>query len=176
MHAFPSFPGAPVAVPSPPADLWCWIRGDDRGRLILRADQIKALLDDAFECVDETDAFRHGSGRDLTGYEDGTENPTVQDAIDTAFVANAPQGIEGSSFVAIQKWSHDLQLFNPLPARERDEVMGRHIRDNSEMDDAPKCAHVNLTRKLRPRSDASSPINGLVRRSGQGPEFCRIWL
>jgi deferrochelatase/peroxidase EfeB len=32
-------------------------------------------LGDAFVLVDEVDVFKHHTGRDLTGYLDGTENP-----------------------------------------------------------------------------------------------------
>jgi putative iron-dependent peroxidase len=44
------------------------------------------------------------TGRDLTGYEDGTENPKGKKAEKAAIVASGT-GFAGSSFVAVQRWT-----------------------------------------------------------------------
>ena len=67
--------GPGVDVPSTPAALWLWLRGDDRGELLHRARQLEAALLPAFYLRDAVDAFQYQDSRDLTGYEDGTENP-----------------------------------------------------------------------------------------------------
>lgn len=48
----------------------------------------------------------HDTGRELTGYEDGSENPK-DDAAVKAAISKQP-GIAGSSFVAVQQWQHDF--------------------------------------------------------------------
>src|SRR5262249_3062982 len=75
LRPFPHYRGEGVEVPSTPAALWCWLRGDDRGKILLRARAIEKLLAPAFEVTSSVDAFKYGRGLDLTGYEDGTENP-----------------------------------------------------------------------------------------------------
>ena len=94
------------------------------------------------------DAFKYGDadlGLDLTGYEDGTENPTGDDANAAAFVQGGAQGIVGSSFVAVQQWVHDLRSFSALPQSEQDHIIGRRKSDNAEIEDAPRSAHVKRT-------------------------------
>jgi putative iron-dependent peroxidase len=59
------------------------------------------------------DAFRHGHGpngygRDLTGYEDGTENPVDAEAEAAGCLRCATMGLHGSSFLALQQWEHNM--------------------------------------------------------------------
>ena len=75
-----------MEVASAPAALWCWLRGDDRGELLHRSRQIEKTLSGAFRVCQTIDAFQYGSGRDLSGYEDGTENPQDDAALDAAVV------------------------------------------------------------------------------------------
>lgn len=144
LHELPALPGAKVAVPSTPAALWCWLRGVDRGALLLRGRAIERSLSPAFVLEDATEGFRHGSGRDLTGYEDGTENPK-DDALVEATYADGPPGIAGSSFVAVQRWHHDLARFARLDPAAQDHAIGRRREDNVELEDAPPSAHVKRT-------------------------------
>jgi deferrochelatase/peroxidase EfeB len=44
------------------------------------------MLAPALRLADSVDGFLHRGGHDLTGYEDGTENPVDQDAVDAAIV------------------------------------------------------------------------------------------
>jgi putative iron-dependent peroxidase len=85
------------------------------------------------------DAFRYRDGRDLTGYVDGTENPTGESASIAGIAA------DGSSYVAVQQWTHDLDLFESFEGDERDAIIGRRISDNEEIEDAPESAHVKRT-------------------------------
>ena len=145
LHDIPAFPGALVHNPATPGALWCWLRGTDRGELLLLTFRLSAALGPAFQIADTTEAFRHRKGNDLTGFEDGTENPKGAKAIDAALVANARPGLQGASFVAIQRWSHDFLAFGAKTQRERDLVMGRRLKDNVELAKAPPSAHVKRT-------------------------------
>lgn len=142
--------GAPatarVDLPATPAELWLWLRGeDDPGELLHRGRALAARLAPAFDVTQETAAFRHREGRDLTGYEDGTENPDGQDAIDTAAVADQGPGLDGGCFVAVQPWEHALARFDAFDETTRDLIIGRRRHDNEEIDDAPPSAHVKRT-------------------------------
>ena len=139
-----------VAVPSTPTALWCWLRGSDRGEMVLITRKLERRLTPAFHLDRVVEAFRHGEptaahGRDLSGYEDGTENPQGDAAIAAALVSGKGPGLDQSSYVAIQQWVHDLDAFEDMTAEVRDHVMGRRIVDNEEIEDAPISAHVKRT-------------------------------
>ena len=160
LRTFPAMEGKGLSVPSTPAALWCWLRGEDRGELVLLARLLRRTLADAFEADTVIDAFRHLDGRDLTGYEDGTENPTGDDAVAAAVVSGRGEGLDGASFVAVQQWVHDLDRFEAFRPGEQDEVIGRRRSDNEEMEDAPEAAHVKRTEQ-----EAFDPPAYLLRRS-----------
>jgi len=145
LRTSPSFTGPGIDVPSTPASIWCWLRGADRGDLVHATRRLADSLASAFEVEQVIDAFRHGSGRDLTGYEDGTENPTGDDAVAAGICSSDAAGLSGSSFVAVQQWVHDLTRFEAMPQPDRDHVIGRRLQDNEELDDAPTSAHVKRT-------------------------------
>lgn len=145
MRDFPVHSTAGIDVPSTPASLWCWLRGDDRGDLLHVGRKVRHALAPDFQVRQTIDAFQYGESLDLTGYEDGTENPEGDEAIEAAFVQGANPGLTGSSFVAVQQWVHDLDAFQGMPEQQRDHVIGRRASDNEELDDAPESAHVKRT-------------------------------
>ena len=145
LRAFPALSGPGCEVPSTQADLWCWLRGDDRGRNLHRGRSFAHLVQPAFRCDRLVDGFKYDRGLDLSGYEDGTENPDGDDAVDAAIWAQAGPGLDGSSFVAVQQWRHDLDHFAALDQGTRDNIIGRRLSDNEELDDAPASAHVKRT-------------------------------
>jgi len=145
LNSFPLFDDAQVEVPATDSDLWCWLRGNDRGELVHLTHKLVNLLAEGFICEQIIDGFRFGTGRDLTGYEDGTENPVDDKAVTTAILTNAGKGLDGSSFVAVQQWVHNLDDFLSRPQEEQDEIIGRRKSDNEELDDAPLTAHVKRT-------------------------------
>jgi putative iron-dependent peroxidase len=142
LRCFPAQSAANIDIPSA---LMCWLRGDDPGELLHRSRQVSALLSDCFVRVDCIDTFKYGAGQDLSGYEDGTENPTGQEAANTAFVGGAGPGLDGSSFVATQQWLHDFDALAALSASKVDNSIGRRLSDNVELEDVPESAHVKRT-------------------------------
>ena len=141
----PPLSGAEASSPSSPKALWCWLRGADRGALLHRGRDLIEILAPGFVLDEAIDGFRYGEGRDLTGYVDGTENPEGDAAERAAFVRGAGEGLDGSSFAVVQRWVHDLDRFEGFDATTRDHVIGRRIKDNTEIADAPKSAHVKRT-------------------------------
>ncbi|AMO76796.1 MULTISPECIES: Dyp-type peroxidase [Pseudomonas] len=160
LREFPALSGAGVDNPSTQHALWVWLRGEDRGDLLLRTHALERELAPALQLVEQVEAFRHGAGLDLTGYEDGTENPQDEDAVDAAVVAGAGAGLDGGSFAAIQQWRHQLQAFAALPQAEQDDIIGRRKSDNEELDEAPESAHVKRTAQ-----ESFEPEAFVVRRS-----------
>ncbi|ANY87186.1 MULTISPECIES: Dyp-type peroxidase [Pseudomonas] len=159
LRAFPQL-DAVVENPSTQHALWLWLRGEERGELLLQAQALEQLLAPALRLVDNVDGFLHRGGHDLSGYEDGTENPVDDDAIEAAIVAGEQAGLAGSSFAAFQLWKHDLNYFKSLPQVEQDNIIGRRLSDNEELEDAPASAHVKRTAQ-----ESFAPEAFVVRRS-----------
>lgn len=150
LHEFPELSGHGAAVPSTPAQLWCWLRGEDRGDLLHLTRRLEKTLAPAFRLRHVVDAFRHalgesGHGKDLTGYEDGTENPRGAAAEEAAFVQGQGAGLDGSSYVAVQQWVHDFDAFEALASEDQDHHFGRRRTDNEELEDLPTWSHVKRT-------------------------------
>jgi putative iron-dependent peroxidase len=160
LRPFPRYSGPGFEVPATQTALWCWLRGEERGELMLRSREIQRLLARSFETASVIDAFRHGRGQDLTGYEDGTENPRGKKAVHTAALEDPKPGLRGSSYVAVQQWVHDLDRFNAKSPKEQDEIIGRRRRDNKEIPDAPASAHVKRTEQ-----ESFTPEAFVLRRS-----------
>lgn len=160
LKIMPANHAAGVEVPSTPVALWLWLRGDDRGELYHRSRFFEDALSPCFEPVDVLDSFQYDENRDLSGYEDGTENPEGDEAVQAAIVTNQGEGMDGSSFVAVQQWLHDFDQFDLMTETEQDDAIGRHIKDNEEFDEAPESAHVK-----RAAQESYEPEAFIVRRS-----------
>jgi putative iron-dependent peroxidase len=164
LRPFPALMGPGIEVPSTHGALWCWLRNDDRGHLIQATRDLDNHLAPAFALIDVVDAFKHDVhaeiGRDLTGYEDGTENPQDDEAIAAALTANRGRGLDGGSFVAVQQWIHNLDRFDDMSDEDQDDCIGRRKSDNAELDDAPESAHVKRTAQ-----ESFSPEAFVLRRS-----------
>ena len=159
LRLFPAMSGAGFDVPSTPFSLWCWLRGDDRGELHHYSRHIEQMLSLDFQLNDVLDAFMYSDSRDLTGYIDGTENPEGDEAIAAAIVQGQGEGMDGSSFVAVQQWRHDFACFDSMSQEEQDNAIGRHKSNNEEFD-APPSAHVKRTAQ-----ESFSPEAFVLRRS-----------
>jgi putative iron-dependent peroxidase len=145
LRDFNPIEGSQVNLPATPAALWCWCRAGQREELVHQLRQLRKILSTAFELQQIVDAFKVGTGRDLSGYEDGTENPENGAAVDAAIVQEKNANLNGSSFVAVQQWQHNFIQFEAMSEREQDNMIGRRKSDNLELDDAPESAHVKRT-------------------------------
>jgi putative iron-dependent peroxidase len=158
LRTFPSMSGIGCAVPSTQDAIWIRLCGPDRGVVFDSARQVRELLSGAFRMADTLDTFVYHGGRDLTRFEDGTENPKDDAAVEAAIVQSGPAA--GSSFVAVQQWVHDLTRFQSFPEKERDNIIGRDAQTNEELEDAPESAHVK-----RSAQESFTPAAFMVRRS-----------
>lgn len=170
LRAFPVLTGAGLDIPSTPSALWVWARGEDRGELFHRSRLLARALAPAFRLEQALDAFRHGRGLDLTGYEDGTENPKGRKAR-VAAIVETPSRLAGSSFVAVQQWEHQFERFDAMTPRQRDDVIGRRISSNEEIARAPLSAHVKRTAQ-----ESFEPVAFVVRRSMPWADATRAGL
>lgn len=145
LRGFPQLPRARPAIPVTQRALWLWLRGDDPGELLRQGHALTARVAPAFDLVQAIDSFRYRDFRDLSGYEDGTENPQDAAAIEAAIAQGYGAGIDGSSFAAVQQWLHDFPAFDAMSRSEQNDRIGREQDSNEELDDAPESAHVKRT-------------------------------
>ena len=160
LKVFPSRFESGLVLPSASSALWCWLRGKDRGVLLHRSRIVAKILDGAFALDSVIDSFVYDGGRDLTGYIDGTENPKGRRAYNAAIVQDQGRGMDGSTFVAVQRWIHDFQKFAAMSQKHQDDAIGRRRSDNKELAGAPRSAHVKRTAQ-----ESFSPEAFILRRS-----------
>lgn len=172
LRPMPALLGPAGAMPVTPADLWVRVAGDDPGDVHHRTRAALAALR-PFTVIDEVDGFVYAGGRDLTGYEDGTENPRDEAAAAAALARGHGPGFDGGSVVAVQRWVHDLRVYDRMTRPEQDDCIGRDRDSNAELPDAPPSAHVKRTAQ-----ESFDPAAFVVRRSmpwrdarGAGLEF-----
>lgn len=154
-----------VQVPSTPTALCCWLRGSDQGVLVQLTRQLEKTLAPAFQLDQLIDGFRYGQGPnghglDLTGFEDGTENPGGDAAREAALVAEGGPGLAGASFMAVQQWLHDLDTFDAMATAAQDLTFGRQRSNNEPLEDAPPTAHIK-----RVEQESVEPPAFVLRRS-----------
>jgi putative iron-dependent peroxidase len=158
LRVFPALAGKGVETPSTQSALWIWVRESSLSDCFDVSQSIERSLGQDFALVEEVSTFIYRKGRDLSGYEDGTENPKDEAAREAAIVGSGP--LQGSSFAAVQRWVHDLSQFLALDLMHRDHTIGRRFEDNQEIPDAPASAHVR-----RSAQESFDPAAFMVRRS-----------
>lgn len=160
LRDFPGLPDAKPAIPATQHALWLWLRGDEPGDLLHHGRALEALAAPAFSRVQVVDAYRYRDSRDLTGYEDGTENPQDDAAVAAAIAQGQGAGLDGSSYAAVQQWLHDFDALDAMPRTGQDDCFGRDRDSNVELDGAPESAHVKRTAQ-----EDFEPAAFVVRRS-----------
>lgn len=147
LRPFTELTGDAHTAPSTPGDLLVHLKADQMDLCYEVGTKFMTGLGDAVTTVDEVHGFRYFDLRDLIGFVDGTENPTGQDAIDTITVAARDDAdFAGGSYVAIQRYVHDLRQWDALPVEEQEKAIGRSKLENIEMADdvKPSNSHIAL--------------------------------
>ena len=94
--------------------------------------------------VEETSSWPYRHDRDLTGFIDGTENPTLIDAPGLAVIPEGEPGA-GGTVLLLQKWAHDASLWEALSDGDQELVIGRRKTDSVELENKPADSHVAST-------------------------------
>ena len=154
------FPAHFGQFPSTQSALWLSTQQKEKGAQLDAAMKIARTLRGVFEIVEEVDAFTYLGGRDLSGFVDGTENPMGDKATEAAVIHGRGPGLDGGSYVAVQRFVHDLEALDRMSALARDHVFGRRFEDDEEIADAPLSSHVKRTAQ-----ESFDPPAFMVRRS-----------
>ncbi len=157
LRIFPAMSAPGAGVPSTQQSLWVLITADSQAGVFDIFQKLSRLVQPDFMLVDSMPTFIY-NGRDLTGFEDGTENPKGAKAAAAAVIVKGP--LAGSSFVAVQRWMHDLKHFGTLTPATRNAIIGRRHDTNEEIPSAPRSSHVK-----RSTQEDFEPPAFMVRRS-----------
>jgi porphyrinogen peroxidase len=155
-----TFPGDLPLFPSTQQAAWLFLAHADRGDAFDAGRAFARALGPALQVAEEVDAFQYRGGRDLSGFEDGTENPKGAAAEAAALIQGKGKGLDGGSFVAVQRWVHNLSAVEKMTGGALDAAIGRRRTTNEELADAPASAHVKRTAQ-----ESFDPPAFLLRRS-----------
>ncbi|WP_433276901.1 Dyp-type peroxidase [Pseudonocardia xinjiangensis] len=131
-------------MPATQHDAWLWTAGGDRTAVFDNGRAIVDGLSAVARLRRETAGWLYRHDRDLTGFIDGTENPSLLEAPEVALVPGGKPGA-GSSVVLVQLWEHSTTAWEKLPQEEQERVIGRTKPDSIEFDDEtmPADSHVS---------------------------------
>ena len=131
-------------MPARQHDAVLWISGTAYDVVFDVARAAIAALAPLASVAAETSSWPYQHDRDLTGFIDGTENPTLFDAADVALIPGPGPG-GGGTVLLLQKWVHDAPAWERLATGEQEQVMGRTKLDSIELADKPADSHVAST-------------------------------
>ena len=115
----------------------------------------------------KTSSWSYRHDRDLTGFIDGTENPTLIDAPGIALIEDGSPAA-GGTILLLQKWSHDVTAWGSLPVASQERAIGRTKEESIEFDDRPSESHVTRTDE-----DSSARSSAATRRTAPLPTTAR---
>jgi putative iron-dependent peroxidase len=92
----------------------------------------------------ETSSWSYRHDRDLTGFVDGSENPTLLDAPEAALL---PEGVPGAAgtVLLLQKWKHKVAEWEAQSVPQQERIIGRTKLDSIELENKPSDSHVART-------------------------------
>jgi putative iron-dependent peroxidase len=93
---------------------------------------------------EETSSWSYRRDRDLTGFVDGSENPTLLEAPSAALL---PEGVPGAAgtVLLLQKWKHMVAEWEAQSVSQQERIIGRSKLDSIELENKPADSHVART-------------------------------
>jgi putative iron-dependent peroxidase len=131
-------------LPATQHDAVIWLTGAAYDVVFDVSRSVVSALSDIAALANEIVGWPYHRDLDLTGFIDGTENPTI---VEAGTVALVPPGspAEGSSVLLLQQWEHDAIGWERLPVAEQEAIIGRRKLDSTEFEAAPSSSHVART-------------------------------
>jgi putative iron-dependent peroxidase len=139
---------AGFVMPATQHDAVLWLSGSAYDVVFETARMAIQELRDVASLAAETSSWPYKHDRDLTGFIDGTENPTLIEAPEFALVPAGSPGA-GGTVLLLQKWAHDVTAWESLADAAQEQVIGRTKPDSIELDDKPRDSHVAATDQER---------------------------
>lgn len=131
-------------MPATQHDLVMWVAGASYDVVFDVSLALVDALRDTAVLADETVGWSYHRDLDLTGFIDGTENPSLSTAPSMVLVPDDVPGA-GGTVLLLQKWEHDAASWTRLPVTDQEKVIGRTKLDSVELDDRPTTSHAART-------------------------------
>ncbi|MGH7683694.1 MAG: Dyp-type peroxidase, partial [Vulcanimicrobiaceae bacterium] len=134
-------------MPATQADIWVWFSAASYDIVFDMGTAATAALAPYATLEREQRGWSYRHNRDLTGFEDGTENPKLDVVPEIVAIEHGKPG-SGGSVLLFQVWQHRARAFDALPVEKQEAVIGRTKPDSIEFDDArmPTDSHVSRTK------------------------------
>jgi len=131
-------------MPATQHDAVVWLSGSAYDIIFDMARSVIRDLAGHASLGEETSSWPYQHDRDLTGFIDGSENPTLLDAPVEALL---PEGVPGAagSVLLLQKWKHKVAEWEAIPVDQQERIMGRTKLDSTELENKPSNSHVART-------------------------------
>jgi putative iron-dependent peroxidase len=128
-------------MPATQRDVWIWVSGGSRSSVFDATAALTKALAQVAKVESELDGWVYQQDRDLTGFIDGTENPSAFDAPE--IVAPGGQG----SIVLVQVWEHDSAGLAAMELDAQEAMIGRTKAESVELAEQvmPPSSHVSRT-------------------------------
>ena len=130
--------------PATQHDIVMWLAGAGYDVVFDLSRQIVKAVASFAKLARETVGWPYHHDRDLTGFIDGTKNPSLVVATEVAIIPSGERG-EGGSILLLQQWEHDALAWESLPTEVQERVMGRRKPDSTEIEPNPPASHVGRT-------------------------------
>jgi len=131
-------------MPATQHDAVLWLSGSEYDVIFDTAREALAAVDPFCSVAEETSSWPYRHDRDLTGFIDGSENPSLVDAPELVVIPEGSPGA-GGTVLLLQKWSHDAEAWEALTVTRQEAVIGRTKDESVELDPKPDDSHVART-------------------------------
>jgi putative iron-dependent peroxidase len=131
-------------MPATQHDAVLWLSGSAYDVVFDTARAAIAVLEPFGSVAEESSSWPYRHDRDLTGFIDGSENPTLIDAPELAVIPEGSPGA-GGTILLLQKWSHDASAWESLPVEQQEQIIGRRKDTSVELEDKAADSHVAST-------------------------------
>jgi putative iron-dependent peroxidase len=111
------------------------IRADQMDLCFELATQFLSVLGSAVTVIDEVQGFRYFDMRSIIGLAGGTENPVGHKAANFTIVGDEDSSFSGGSYVLVQKYLHNMMVWNQLSVEALGRVIGRKKLTDIELDE-----------------------------------------
>jgi putative iron-dependent peroxidase len=135
-------------MPATQHDAGLWLSGSAYDVVFDTARAAIAELMGLASVAEETSSWPYLHDRDLTGFIDGSENPTLIEAPGLVLVPEGKPGA-GGTVLLLQKWAHNAAAWEALPVAEQERVIGRTKPDSVELEEKAATSHVASTDQER---------------------------
>lgn len=131
-------------LPATQHDAVIWLAGAAYDLVFDVARGVVSALGGHATLVHEMVGWPYHRDLDLTGFIDGTENPSLVEAMAEVVIPAGSRG-EGASVLLLQQWRHHAGAWEGLSVEAQEAAIGRRKTDSQELDPRPPTSHVART-------------------------------